>query len=270
MPVKTDWVRYDSHLGYLARPEQVATPLPAVLVIQEVWGVDGHIQDFTRRLASAGYAALAPDLYATDGQRPEPMTDDRVDEVKAFMSALPTNVWNDPALRDAELAKLPEPARKRIGESREVLFSGVANLDPFVPRLTAATRYLRETCAASRGQKVACVGFCMGGGLSALLACNDPELSGAAVFYGPSPRAELVPKIACPVIGFYGSLDQRVNAGIPAFAEAMRAAGKSFEHRTYEGAKHAFFNDTRPAYDVRAARDSFARLLTFLQATAGT
>jgi carboxymethylenebutenolidase len=72
------------------------------------------------------------------------------------------------------------------------------------------------------------------------------------------------------VIGFYGGLDQRINAGIPAFAEAMRAAGKRFEHRIYEGAPHAFFNDTRPSYEVRAARASFARLLEFLQGTTGT
>ncbi len=81
---------------------------------------------------------------------------------------------------------------------------------------------------------------------------------------------ELVPKIACPVIGFYGGFDQRINAGVPAFAAAMKAAGKSFEHRIYDGVQHAFFNDTRPSYEVGAVRDSFARLLAFLRATAGT
>jgi carboxymethylenebutenolidase len=270
MPVATDWVHHDGHLGYLAWPDRAATPLPAVVVIQEVWGVDAHIQDVARRLAAAGYAALAPDLYATDGRRPESMTADRVAEVQAFMSSLPATAWANPAMRDAELAKLPGPARSRIDETHEALFAGLGRLDRFVPPLLAATRYLRESCTASRGQKVACVGFCMGGGLSALLACNEPNLSGAAVFYGRSPPAELVPRIACPVIGFYGGLDERVNAGIPAFAEAMRAAGKSFEHRIYEGAPHAFFNDTRPSYEVAAARDSFARLLAFLQVATGT
>ena len=73
MPTKTDWVQYDDQRGYLAWPERATAPLPAVLVIQEVWGVDAHIQDVTRRLASAGYAAFAPDLYEVNGQS-EPAT----------------------------------------------------------------------------------------------------------------------------------------------------------------------------------------------------
>ena len=103
----------------------------------------------------------------------------------------------------------------------------------------------------------------MGGGLSTLLACEEPELAGAAVFYGTAPEAERIARINCPVVAFYGGNDKRVNEGIPAFEQAMHQAGKSFEYRVYEGANHAFFNDTGPAYDVNAARDSFARLLTF-------
>ena len=103
----------------------------------------------------------------------------------------------------------------------------------------------------------------MGGGLAALLACEEPELAAAAVYYGTAPAAEQIAKIRCPVIGFYGETDQRVNAGIPGFEEEMRKGRKSFEHHIYPGAGHAFFNDERPSYDVRAARDSFARLLMF-------
>jgi carboxymethylenebutenolidase len=107
----------------------------------------------------------------------------------------------------------------------------------------------------------------MGGGLSALLACEEPELSAAAVYYGNAPSAEKVAKIACPVLAFYGEKDQRVNAGIPGFEEAMRKGGKSFEHHIYPDATHAFFNDDGPRYNVRAARDSFARLLMFFART---
>jgi carboxymethylenebutenolidase len=237
------------------------------LVIQEVWGVDAHIQDVTRRLASAGYAALAPDLYDSGGQRPEVLTADRIVDVQLFMDSLPVADRMNPAVRDAALGKLPETVRVRIDETHKTLFAGVGHLDRFVSPLVSAMRYLRRSCPTSTGQKVACVGFCMGGGLSALLACEDSNLAGAAIFYGSSPPAELVPRITCPVIGFYGGLDQRVNAGIGAFTEAMKAAGKSFEQRTYEGAQHGFFNDTRPTYDVRAARDSFVRILDFLQRT---
>ena len=107
----------------------------------------------------------------------------------------------------------------------------------------------------------------MGGGLSALLACEEEEMSGAAIFYGNAPPAEKIPRINCPVIAFYGAKDQRVNAGIPAFREAMRAAGKSFEHHTYEGAGHAFFNDDAPSYNEAAVRDSYADCWDFSRRT---
>jgi carboxymethylenebutenolidase len=109
----------------------------------------------------------------------------------------------------------------------------------------------------------------MGGGLSALLACEEPELAGAAVYYGTTPPPEKIASIACPVIGFYGAADQRVNAGIPAFVEGMGRRGAAFTHHVYEGAGHAFFNDDSAAYNVKASRDSFARLLAFFSQTLG-
>jgi carboxymethylenebutenolidase len=270
MPVKTEWIRYGEHLGYLARPDRAAGPLPAVIVIQEIWGVDVHIEDVTRRIAAAGYAALAPDLFAADGVRPPALSAERIAVLQAFMSALPPGAWANPAVFDAELAKQPEPGRTQIGETRKTLFSNLERRERFVAPLTAAAQHLRRERDLAQAQKVACVGFCMGGGLSALLACENPELAGAAVYYGASPPAEQIPRIACPIVGFYGGLDERVNSGVPAFAEAMRAAGKSFEYWTYEGALHGFFNDTRPSYNVKAARDSFARFLEFLRRTIGT
>jgi len=65
--------------AYLARPRPASGPLPAVVVIQEVWGVDGHIEDVTERLAAAGYMALAVDLYSAGGGRPAALTVERVD-----------------------------------------------------------------------------------------------------------------------------------------------------------------------------------------------
>ena len=67
------------------------------------------------------------------------------------------------------------------------------------------------------------------------------------------------------MIGFYGGNDQRVNAGIPAFAEGMQAAGFPFESHVYPGANHGFFNEVGRSYQVAAARDSYIRLLSFLQ-----
>jgi carboxymethylenebutenolidase len=259
MPVQAEWIRFEGYSGYLARPAGVAEPLPGVVVIQEIWGVDEHIEDVARRLAAAGYAALAPDLFAGNGARPEPLARERVAEVKAFMARLAGGGW-DPAVWSAGLADLPADQRDRMDASRGALMGSLGNLDRYLPALRASARHLRQ---AEPGQKVGCVGFCMGGGLSALLACEEPELAASAIFYGSAPPLERVPRIACPVLGFYGGLDAKVNAGLPAFSAAMAAAGKSFTAHTYEGAAHAFFNDTRGVYHVGAARDSFARLLEF-------
>ncbi len=162
-----------------------------------------------------------------------------------------------------ELAKLPEPEQSRVRESVRQLLSKLNQPQNYIGPLREAVSRLRAEQPETRGQKVACVGFCMGGGLSALLACEEPELSGAAVFYGRLPEADKVAGIQCPVAGFFGANDSRVNAGISGFVEAMAASGKSFEHHIYENAGHAFFNDSRSAYEVNAARDAFMRLLAF-------
>jgi carboxymethylenebutenolidase len=265
MGIKGEWISYGQGSGYFAKPERAALPLPGVLVIQEIGGVNGQIEDVTRRIAAAGYAALAPDLYEVEGKRPEALTKDRIAESFAFAASLPPGTMFDAATREAELARLAEPERRRIGETFGRMYAFVApeKRGSLMVPLMRAFRHLREERVETQGQKIACVGFCMGGGLSALLACEEPELSGAAVFYGMTPPAEKKAAIACPVLAFYGARDQRVNAGIPGFQEAMRAAGKSFEHFIYEGAGHAFFNDDAHSYDVKAARDSYARLLAF-------
>jgi carboxymethylenebutenolidase len=259
--------------GYLARPERATGPLPGVLVIQEAWGVDAHIEDVTRRFAAAGYVALAPDLFADPegGTRPGPLARERMAELQAFMNAAPPTVFSDATARATALAKLPEDERVRVGESLAGLTSVMtpAGREPQLAIVQAAARYLREEQAETRGAKLGVVGFCMGGGLAALLACRDPELGAAVVFYGTPPAAEEIPKIRCPVLVFHGSADARIAGQMPAFAEAMNAAGKRFERVVYEGVGHAFLNDGRPTYNAAATRDAFARALTFLHAALG-
>ena len=269
MAIRGEWIRYGEGSGYYARPEKATTRLPGVLVIQEIGGVNGHIEDVTRRVAAAGYAALAPDLFAVNGKRPEALRNERVAEAFGFAARLPPGAMFEPATREAALSKLDSADGLRIRETFGQVFSFAApgRAESLMGPLVQAYQHLRKDRAETRGQKIACVGFCMGGGLSALLACEEPELSGAAVFYGMAPAVEKIARINCPVIAFYGAKDQRVNAGIPGFQEAMRAAGKDFEHHMYEGAGHAFFNDDAPSYDVHAARDSYARLLAFFSKT---
>jgi carboxymethylenebutenolidase len=252
--------------GYFARPERASAGLPGILVLQEAWGLDAHIEDVTRRFAAAGYAAFAPDLFAeADGKRPAPLSRERLAELVGFINGAPPTVWSDPEVRAAELAKRPEAERGRLAEAQAAVSAQVGSPEKqaaFLPKLLAATAYLRQR-SETRGQKVGSVGFCMGGALSALLACHDPELGAAVIFYGSAPPVDALGGIRCPVRGFYGGKDARIIGGLPAFMEAMRAAGKDFEPRVYPEAGHAFFNDGRPAYDLAAARDAFARTLAF-------
>jgi carboxymethylenebutenolidase len=257
--------------GYLARPARAVGPLPGVLVIQEAWGVDAHIEDVTRRFAAAGYVALAPDLFADPeaGRRPEPLGRERMTELLEFMDVSPPTVFSDPAAREAALAKLPEVERARVGESLGVLTSVMTpgRREALLGIVQAAASYLREEQIETRGGRLGVVGFCLGGALAALLACRDPDLGAAVIFYGNPPPAGEIPQIRCPVLGFFGERDQRITSQLPALVEAMGAARKRFERVVYEGAGHAFFNDGRAAYNVAAARDAFARTLAFLRDT---
>lgn len=264
MAIKGEWITYADQRGYFAYPENAKEPLPAILVIQEIGGVNPHLEDVTRRFAAAGYAALAPDLFAEGGKRPPALAQDRIDAALRFIRQFPPAVWRDTKARNAELAKLADPDRSLIGETCDVLLAHLGRLSAFIPSLRKAVSHLRTEQPQTKDQKVACVGFCMGGGLSALLACEEPELAGAAVFYGMTPPQEKIPSIQCPIIGFYGADDQRINAGIPVFDDTFRAAGRDYERYIYDGANHSFFNDDGAAYNVRAVRDSFVRLVGFL------
>ena len=109
-----------------------------------------------------------------------------------------------------------------------------------------------------------CVGFCWGGAMSNSLAVNVPSLKAAVPFYGRQPATEEVAKIKAAVQLHYGGLDERVNAGIPAYEEALKKNNISYELYIYEGAQHAFHNDTAPTrYNEAAAKLAWQRTLDF-------
>ena len=132
--------------------------------------------------------------------------------------------------------------------------------DP-VKNFTAAVQYLK-THPQSTG-KVGCVGFCWGGGVTNQVAVNSPDLTAAAPFYGRQPAAEDVPKIKAALLLHYAGLDERINAGIEAFEKALQDASLEYKIYMYEGAGHAFFNDTGSRYHKEAAQLAWKRTITF-------
>jgi len=120
----------------------------------------------------------------------------------------------------------------------------------------------RKDCNGSFG----CVGFCWGGAMSNSLAVNVPALKAAVAFYGRQPETADVPKIKAAVQLHYAGMDERVNAGMAAYEEALKAAGARYEQYVYEGAQHAFHNDTSAArYDKAAAGLAWERTLAFFE-----
>ncbi len=118
----------------------------------------------------------------------------------------------------------------------------------------------RKDCNGNYG----CVGFCWGGAMANSLAVNVPSLKAVVPFYGRQPAAEEVPKIKAALQLHYGGLDERVNAGIPAFQEALKKNNITYEVYIYEGAQHAFHNDTAPTrYNEAAAKLAWQRTIDF-------
>jgi carboxymethylenebutenolidase len=109
--------------------------------------------------------------------------------------------------------------------------------------------------------RVGAVGFCYGGGVCNALAVAYPEMGASVPFYGRQPDVADVAAIQAPLLLHYGELDERVNAGWPAYRDALEANDKVFEGYIYPGANHGFHNDTTPRYDEAAATLAWQRTL---------
>lgn len=202
--------------GYLARPKGKGK-FGSVIVIHENRGLTPHIKDVTRRVAKAGFIALAPDALSPFGGTPV-----NEDEARGLFS--------------------------KIDKQR--------NLENFLKGF----EYLK-TLPESNGN-TGCVGFCWGGALVNQLAIHSPTLKAAVSYYGSQPEATDVSKIKAKLLLHYGELDQRINAGIPTFEAALKAAGTDYELYIYEGANHAFNNDTSPSrYDEATAKLAWGRTI---------
>ena len=218
----TEYITYPGVQGemkcYVARPKE-DKPYPTVVVMHENRGLNGHIEDVTRRAAEAGFLAIAPNALAPLGGTPESEDD----------------------------------ARKLFTQLKaEDNLANFIKLFDYLPS--------RKDSNGNYG----CVGFCWGGGMANSLAVNVPSLKAAVAFYGRQADAADVPKIKAALQLHYGSLDERVNAGIPAFEEALKKNDKVYQLFMYEGVNHAFHNNTSAArYNEAAAHLAWERTIAF-------
>ncbi|TKB95149.1 dienelactone hydrolase family protein [Pedobacter cryophilus] len=202
--------------GFLAKPKG-KKKLGTVLVIHENRGLNPHIKEVAKRVANAGYIALAVDALSPFGGTPA-----NEEEARGLFAKI-------------DAAK---------------------NLQNFLDSLT----YLRKLPEGNG--KTACVGFCWGGGMANDLAVNDPQLNAAVAYYGRQAKAADVSKIKASVMLHYGGLDERINAGIPAYREALEANKIDYQIFVYDGVNHAFNNDTSPTrYNEAAAKLAWDRTL---------
>ena len=249
--------------GYLALPAEGKGRRPAVIVIHEIFGVDGHMRDVARRFAAQGYVALAPNLFT--GEIQSFLTPENIRYAFQAFAQAPPDLRRDPSKFAAFTASQP-PERRPILEA----FGKVSNpavQAGFAQDLLAVARYLRSLPEVDPA-RIGSVGFCFGGAMSARLATVDPDLKAAVIFYGQNPPLDDVPKIRASVLGLYGGEDVGITATVPQLADAMAKAGRSFAYQVYPGAKHAFFNDTRASnYDAASADDAWRRLLAFYAST---
>jgi carboxymethylenebutenolidase len=137
------------------------------------------------------------------------------------------------------------------------------NYQATVQNFVAAVQYL-QTNPQTTG-RVGCTGFCWGGAMTNQVAVNAPDLAAAVPFYGAQPAAADVPKIKASLLCHYGALDNNINAGIVAFEAALKAAGIDYGIYIHKGAGHAFFNDTKTAYNKTAADLAWRLTLAFFQ-----
>lgn len=127
----------------------------------------------------------------------------------------------------------------------------------------AAYDYLKESDACTG--KIGVVGFCFGGWIANMMAVRIPTLSAAVPFYGGQPNAEETAQIKAPLLLQYAGLDTRVNAGWPAYEEALKANHIEYKAYVYPNVNHGFHNNTTPRFDKEAADLAWSRTIAFFK-----
>lgn len=218
--------------GYLARPS-AGKRHPAVLVFMEIFGINSHIRDVIERVAREGYVALAPDFFHRSGPGAEYGYDED-------------------------------------GFAKGMELLGQLDSDEMVSDANAALEYLRDRSFVY-GERIGCMGFCIGGHMAYLTAC-ETEVKATASFYGGGIAAPEGPggkpgtigrtgKIKGRILCLFGEQDGFIPADqVAAIESALKEAGTNHEVVVYPGADHGFFCDQRPAYQQAAAEDAWKRV----------
>ncbi|MFN3590489.1 MAG: dienelactone hydrolase family protein [Spirosomataceae bacterium] len=206
--------------GYLVMPNSTEKR-GAVIIIHENRGLNEHIRDVARRVAKAGYIALAPDGLSPLGGTPA----------------------------DSDVARSLFPK---------------LDMPTTIQNFVNAIGFL-QSLSVSNG-KVGCVGFCWGGAMANNLAIHADKLACAVAYYGRQPDNARVKEIRARVMLHYAGLDEGVNKGMDSYETALKEAKISYEQFIYEGAQHAFNNDTSTArYNAEVAQLAWSRTLRLFQ-----
>ena len=231
-PRHREWVtvRHDGRAveTFVVYPE-VKDKAPVVLIVHEIFGMTDWAQDLADQVAEAGYIAVAPDLLS--GMGPHGGRSNSFPEGSGGMGS---------------------PAVEAVSHLHP---------DQVMADLDAVADYANKI--PSSNGKLFVAGFCWGGGQAFRFATQRKDLAAAFVFYGAPPPQEDMANITAPVYGFYAGNDARIGATLPATQEEMKAAGKTFDPVTYEGAGHGFMRageapDANHG-NVQARMDAWAR-----------
>jgi carboxymethylenebutenolidase len=212
--------------AFVARPK-ASGPNPGLMVFQEAFGVNEHIRDVTRRFAAEGYVAIAPELFHRSGAGFEGSYGDFA-AVRPHMEAMTS---------------------QGLEADIRATYDWLVN-DPGVSR-----------------SAIASTGYCLGGSSSFLADALVP-LQASVSYYGGriSEMLERAGSLHAPILMFWGGLDKHIGPEkIQAAETAVREAGKTYANVVFSDADHGFFCDVRESYNPRAARESWALTLSFLQ-----
>ncbi len=258
--------------AWVVYPE-IKDKAPVVVMIHEIFGLTDWAKEMADELAGAGYIVVEPDLLSGFGPA---TTASELDHPRAVLASYqqqqqaPTDHSHmQGPMSGAGAAFVPaNPGGTSAFLDQGSTTRAVSSLDAALVNkdLDAAADYGKKLPAANGKLYVA--GFCWGGGKTFLFATHRSDLSAAFVFYGPPPPADAMKSITAPVYGFYAGNDARITATVPQTQTDMKAAGKTYEPVTYDGAGHGFMRageaPDASAENSAARQAGFQRLVKLL------